>query len=316
VSITHVLIFPMAASGLVLAVTCSEPSWILAVVPLVLRYSPSWSRAVCAIALITAFALVLVFTRQPVNFFEFGSIAFNTIFRFVGFAAALFAGGRLIERYLPVSPFHDQDHEARKKRDGLLRAVIDALPVYLWCDTPNCEPSHISKKLIEYAGGRDASDEGSIARATHPDDFPRLSSSRQHGIQLREPFKVRYRLKRFDGEYRWIEERSEPLFDENGRIAQWCGILIDVHEEVLARSALVSAQDGLVRSTRAATLSELSALLGHQINQPLAAIAANGYACQHWLSAEPPNVERARITVQRILRDADDAAQIIRSVQH
>lgn len=46
-------------------------------------------------------------------------------------------------------------------------------------------------------------------------------------------------------------------------------------------------------------------------NQPLAAIVANSHACQRWLTAGPPNIERARITVERITRDANSAADVV-----
>ena len=53
------------------------------------------------------------------------------------------------------------------------------------------------------------------------------------------------------------------------------------------------------------SLAELSASIAHEVNQPLAAIVANSHACQRWLSAEPANVERAKITAERITRDAN-----------
>jgi signal transduction histidine kinase len=55
----------------------------------------------------------------------------------------------------------------------------------------------------------------------------------------------------------------------------------------------------------------ITASIAHEVNQPLAAIVANSHACLRWLTAEPPNVERACKTVERIIRDAHAAADIV-----
>jgi signal transduction histidine kinase len=51
------------------------------------------------------------------------------------------------------------------------------------------------------------------------------------------------------------------------------------------------------------------------VNQPLAAIVANSHACQRWLTATPPNIERARRTVERVIRDANGAADVVSRIR-
>ncbi len=57
------------------------------------------------------------------------------------------------------------------------------------------------------------------------------------------------------------------------------------------------------------TLRELSASIAHEVNQPLASVMTNAYACQRWLSHEPPNLERAQATLDRIIRYGRSAAE-------
>ena len=59
----------------------------------------------------------------------------------------------------------------------------------------------------------------------------------------------------------------------------------------------------------------MSASIAHEVNQPLAAIVANSHACLRWLSAEPPNLERAKITAERITRDANSAADVVSRIR-
>jgi C4-dicarboxylate-specific signal transduction histidine kinase len=84
---------------------------------------------------------------------------------------------------------------------------------------------------------------------------------------------------------------------------------------VLAEEALRRASDKLAEATQAASLSELSASIAHEVNQPLAAIVANAHACHRWLSAEPPNIERAKITADRITGDANAAADVVSRIR-
>ena len=82
-----------------------------------------------------------------------------------------------------------------------------------------------------------------------------------------------------------------------------------------AQMELRRASDKLAQATQAASLSELSASIAHEVNQPLAAIVANSHACYRWLSAADPNIERAKITAERITRDANSAADVVSRIR-
>jgi signal transduction histidine kinase len=59
----------------------------------------------------------------------------------------------------------------------------------------------------------------------------------------------------------------------------------------------------------------LARAIAHEINQPLAAMVANAAACHRWLAADPPNLERARVTAERIIRDANAASEVVNRVR-
>jgi signal transduction histidine kinase len=67
--------------------------------------------------------------------------------------------------------------------------------------------------------------------------------------------------------------------------------------------------------TRVTTMGELAASIAHEVNQPLAAVVANGHACLRWLAAEPPNEQEANDAVQRIIRDANRASEVISRIR-
>jgi len=78
-----------------------------------------------------------------------------------------------------------------------------------------------------------------------------------------------------------------------------------------AWSALQETQKALAHVTRLTTISELTASLAHQVNQPLSAIAANATASLHWLARTPPAIDEATEAMQLVIRDAERAGDII-----
>ena len=84
---------------------------------------------------------------------------------------------------------------------------------------------------------------------------------------------------------------------------------------IAAESAAHEARAQLIRIARVNSLGELAASIAHEVNQPLAAIATSGDACLRWLAAEPPNLDRARLAVGRIVDDANRAGKVVARVR-
>ncbi|MFC4623377.1 sensor histidine kinase [Comamonas nitrativorans] len=78
-----------------------------------------------------------------------------------------------------------------------------------------------------------------------------------------------------------------------------------------ARTAAHLAQAQLMRMARVKSLEGLTTSIAHEVNQPLAAIVTSGHASQRWLAQEPPNLDKARQALARILDAADRASSII-----
>jgi signal transduction histidine kinase len=84
---------------------------------------------------------------------------------------------------------------------------------------------------------------------------------------------------------------------------------------VAAEGAAHAARAQLIRVARVTSLGELAASIAHEVNQPLAAIATSGDTAMRWLSAEPPNVDRAKSAISRVVEDASRASIIIARVR-
>jgi signal transduction histidine kinase len=86
-------------------------------------------------------------------------------------------------------------------------------------------------------------------------------------------------------------------------------------ELMKASEALREAQAELVRVTRLTAMGELTASIGHELNQPLAGAVANGDACLAWLSSEPPNLDEARAAAGRMIEAVTLATDMVRRIR-
>lgn len=213
--------------------------------------------------------------------------------------------------------------EALRERERFLWQLVETLPAMIDCAAPNGEPVYRSRQLREFLGydlqqldGTAMSRlDGTLEAGVHPDDLAGVKKQYADCLATGEPYARRHRLRRSDGEYRWVETRAGPMRNAEGEIVQWNVICLDISAEVQAQEELRRAHETLARASQAASLAELSASIAHEVNQPLAAVVANSHACQRWLMADPPNIDRARRTVERIIRDANGAAEVVSRIR-
>jgi PAS domain S-box-containing protein len=218
---------------------------------------------------------------------------------------------------------HDIDDQMRaeetvRQSEQRLQQMIDAVPVHILSFTATGEPTYVNKRYQDYLGSSVAhfdSLQGLLRAIVHPDDLPETQRTLSSCFQTGKPFLMQFRGCGKDGIYRWTEGRAEPLRDQDGAIVQWYAVSLDIEDERQAQDALQQASAKLARAAQAASLAELSASIAHEVNQPLAAIVANSHACQRWLSGEPPNIERAKITAERIILDANSAAEVVSRIR-
>lgn len=74
---------------------------------------------------------------------------------------------------------------------------------------------------------------------------------------------------------------------------------------------LMKTQAELAHLSQVLNMGELAASIAHEINQPLTAVVAHGHACVEWLSASPPNLEKTRQTVERIIQEGTRAGSVL-----
>jgi PAS domain S-box-containing protein len=118
---------------------------------------------------------------------------------------------------------------------------------------------------------------------------------------------------RRDGTEFPVELSITPL--KSGDTWTFSSFIRDITGQRQAQEDLRNAQAELAHVNRVMTMGELAASIAHEVNQPLAAIAASGESCTAWLANEPPNIDKARAAAGRIVQAATQASDIVRRIR-
>ena len=154
---------------------------------------------------------------------------------------------------------------------------------------------------------------GRIMRQVHPEDIPDLEEMGQRArAGLDSEFVQRLLMPNGSVKYLHIVARSTSDWD--GRPG-YLGAIQDITEQRRAEEALNKVRSELAYASRAMSLGVLTASIAHEVNQPLAGIVTNASTCLRMLADGSPNLDGARTTAQRTLRDAHRAADVIQRLR-
>jgi PAS domain S-box-containing protein len=148
-----------------------------------------------------------------------------------------------------------------------------------------------------------------IQAAIHPDDLPSFESTiarAMSGVDVDFSF----RTVSAHGIVKHLRGIAHVTEQAQGR-PMFVGALQDVTEYIVAEEALTKARAELAHVARTTTVSALTASIAHEINQPLSGIMTNAGTCLRMLAGEPPDVDGARETARRMIRDGSRASEVI-----
>jgi PAS domain S-box-containing protein len=153
-----------------------------------------------------------------------------------------------LARQLQISEASLQESEQR------FRIVADAAPVLIWMSGVDKLCTFFNKAWLEFTGRTLEQEMGNGWReGMHPNDLQRLDTY-QAAYDARKPLVMQYRLRRNDGEYRWIADQGVPRYDAQGRFAGYIGSCVDVTELLKKEEALREFEERVVLAAEAAHL--------------------------------------------------------------
>ena len=151
-----------------------------------------------------------------------------------------------------------------------------------------------------------------IRTRVHPEDISLLERMKMihqaHGGV--GAFEWQYRLLMSDRSIKYLHAVGHAIRCQDGEL-EYIAAIQDVTERRLSEEALARARSELTKVASATSVGVLTAAIAHEVNQPLSGIMTNAGTCQRMLDATPPNIEGARETARRTIRDGNRAADVI-----
>jgi PAS domain S-box-containing protein len=160
--------------------------------------------------------------------------------------------------HLALLPRHIQVDESEVR----FRLLPETAPVMVWMSGPDKLCTYFNKHWLDFTGRPMQREiDNGWSDGVHPDDFQRCLRTYTDAFDARQPFRMEYRLRRFDGAYRWILDTGVPRFGSDGTFEGYIGSCIDVTDQKQVEEVLRAREQSL-RQTREG-LRQLAARLLH-----------------------------------------------------
>ena len=131
--------------------------------------------------------------------------------------------------------------------------MADAAPAMIWVSDANALRTYFNRSWLEFTGKTLEQELGDgWADGIHPDDRQRCLDTYRSSVSSRQPFKMEYRLRRADGQFRWVLSHGEPLFRGEGVFEGYVGSCLDITEQKIAEetrsrlAAIVQSSDDAI----------------------------------------------------------------------
>jgi PAS domain S-box-containing protein len=178
--------------------------------------------------------------------------------------------------------------QSLRESEVRFRLLADTAPVLIWMSDTDKLCTYFNKSWLDFTGRSIDRELGNgWAEGVHGDDVHRCLETYTRAFDQRDNFRMEYRFRRRDGEYRWILDIGVPRFSEDGSFLGYIGVGIDVTERKLAEEALADVGRKMV-AVQEEERSRIARDLHDDINQRLAVLAIE----LQQLGNSPPNSPR------------------------
>jgi len=137
---------------------------------------------------------------------------------------------------------------ALRESEQRFRLVANTTPVMIWMAGVDKLRTYFNRTWLEFSGCSLEEELGKGWVDVHPQDLSQCLNTYTHAFDQRESFQIEYRLRRNDGEYRWIIDSGLPRFDADGSFAGYIGSAIDITERKLGKEALSMVSRKLIEA--------------------------------------------------------------------
>ncbi len=161
--------------------------------------------------------------------------------------------------------------DAAKESEERFRVMANTAPVLVWVSHQDGQMTFFNRPWLEFTGRTLDEEKGDgWLQRVHPDDIQRCREAYRAAFATRETFRLEFRLKRADGEYRWVLNTGVPRYRADGSFAGYVGSAVDITSHKQAERELVRAKEAAEQANQ--TKSTFLAIISHELKTPLTAI--------------------------------------------
>src|SRR5258706_535346 len=232
----------------------------------------------------------------------------------------------LLAQWLVIAALLRQRAERRKTQADLVRShsqllesearfrlVSNTAPVMIWMSGPDKLCNYFNQPWLAFTGRSLEEELGNgWAKGVHAGDLKGCLETYTAAFDQREPFQMEYRLRRHDGEYRWVFDQGVPRFNADGSFAGYIGTCIDVTDRKLAEEALSTVSRKLIEAHEEER-TWLARELHDDFNQRIALMAVS---LTHLRRALPALTVEASRQIQELHNQAVSLGMDVQALSH
>jgi signal transduction histidine kinase len=205
-----------------------------------------------------------------------------------------------------------RSHEALKRSEALLAKAqrLSSTGSFCWqVATNEITSSEELHRIFEIDQAVPVTLE-QMATRVHPEDVPMVRAMFERARSDGSDLDYKHRLQMPDRSVKYLRVVANAARDQDGQL-EYIGAIQDVTQRRLGEQALDKLRSELAHVARVTSLSALTASIAHEVNQPLLGIITNASTCRRALAADPPDLDCARETTRRAIRDCQRASDVI-----
>jgi PAS domain S-box-containing protein len=200
-----------------------------------------------------------------------------------------------------------------RESEARFHIMANCAPVLIWMAGHDKLCEFFNQGWLAFTGRHLEQEIGNgWAQGVHPDDTQHCLEVYHSAFEARQPFEMEYRLRRHDGEYRWILDTGAPRFAPDARFMGYVGTAVDITDK--KRAAESSSR--LEHLQRLAVMGELAATIVHELTQPLTAISTNVDSASNLLNSPSPRLNELAEIISDIRADGARAREVIGRIRN